>query len=237
MQRLQFHCVCSFSSWPSVQTWRLACRGFTLIELLVVIAIIAILSSLLLPSLSGAKARARQVQCVNNQKQIGVATLIYAQDNRGLIQINAPLTPGATWASLLSTNQNLGPTALFLCPSYPPARFTNWFRTYGVRLDPPTNVIKGAFNEFLQTDAVTDPLEYLHVADTTSRGRLGIGSQQFYFFRVASEKEVHGRHGQRANGLFLDGHVEACHRKRLEALGVTGLFETDTVPGYFGGGG
>jgi prepilin-type processing-associated H-X9-DG protein len=103
-------------------------------------------------------------------------------------------------------------------------------------LDPPTNVIKGSFNEFLQTDGVTEPLEYLHVADTTSRGRLGIGSQQFYFFRAASEKEVHGRHSQRANGLFLDGHVEACARKRLDALGITGLFGADTIPGYFGGG-
>jgi prepilin-type N-terminal cleavage/methylation domain-containing protein len=68
---------------PSVST--LHRSGFTIMELLVSIAVIAIIASLLLPALSRSKESARTVICMNSNKQIGLATALYAEENRGHI--------------------------------------------------------------------------------------------------------------------------------------------------------
>ncbi|NOY79797.1 MAG: type II secretion system protein, partial [Kiritimatiellaeota bacterium] len=62
-------------------------NGFTLIELLVVITIISILAALLLPVLSTAKEKARQIRCTNAMKQIGAAVMMYTGDFDGSIPL------------------------------------------------------------------------------------------------------------------------------------------------------
>lgn len=63
-------------------------KGFTLIELLTVISIIAILAGLILPALSSAKEKAKSIACLNNEKQLGLACILYADDANDRLPYN-----------------------------------------------------------------------------------------------------------------------------------------------------
>lgn len=74
-------------------------KGFTLIELLVVIAIIAILAAMLLPALSAAKQKAQRTSCMNNLKQLSIASVVYAGDNDDRIPANTLDAPHRPWVA------------------------------------------------------------------------------------------------------------------------------------------
>jgi prepilin-type N-terminal cleavage/methylation domain-containing protein/prepilin-type processing-associated H-X9-DG protein len=111
-------------------------KGFTLIELLVVIAIIAILAAILFPVFAQAREKARQISCASNLKQLGLAVIMYQQDNDEFYPIGNSL-----WAQQPSGAITFGNTAqmwpneilpyvksvgVFVCPDDPTAGTSDW---------------------------------------------------------------------------------------------------------------
>src|SRR5690242_330202 len=130
--------------------------GFTLIELLVVIAIIAILAAILFPVFAQARAQARKTTCLSNDKQVGLAILMYVQDYDELLPMMMTLTAPpkndnfllrvASWQNLVQPY--VKNWAMFICPDdvlnkADPVTYFDPFVSFGM---PPNSAMAGVAN-------------------------------------------------------------------------------------------
>lgn len=214
-------------------------RDFTLIELLVVISIIAILASLLLPTLSSARSYAKALSCMSNIKQNLLTLQMYESDNRyylapritsvnygrygrvlataGYIRAEAVSTPPFyTWME-----KTWGcPVALAGYPSYTKNDWVEYQRLYGMPLYALSRT--GSTNQALvdgfrvsTSYNTSTPSEFIYLADSC----YNTGAPYCYWDPQPSPTEQYGirlTHNKSASCGFLDGHAAIMKRNEIQ---------------------
>jgi prepilin-type N-terminal cleavage/methylation domain-containing protein/prepilin-type processing-associated H-X9-DG protein len=205
--------------------------GFTLVELLVVIAIIALLVSLLLPALAGARDAAKAVQCLTNLRTAGQAIVMYQNDNGGSFPVSSHTTgsisDGSSWITSLEAH---GVTeAMRKCPMDPAraVRVSSYLTNDhfeplvpGIDYNPFTGrTLPGgrriAYTRIFQIPA---PSETVYAAEAAGEGAV----DHLHSIGWTSAADIPAwiaveRHRGGANYLFADGHATAISWARLRA--------------------
>jgi prepilin-type N-terminal cleavage/methylation domain-containing protein/prepilin-type processing-associated H-X9-DG protein len=226
-----------------VRASRSAATAFTLIELLVVIAIIAILAAMLLPALSKAKEKAKAISCLNNMRQLGLGFTMYADDHQDAIvllaaDVVAPtgsFFPGTVtwWPDLLRPYQKTA--KVLACPSVQSGfgigmnhpDIGRWLADPEKvsRVKHPTDTLVFADSGLIQNTTVTNVDLWVEVKDKQGLFfRTPVDRWQSTIYYDIDPQRPIGRHNQRCNGAFADGHAAA---ERVSTYGLQYFPGTD----------
>ena len=212
-------------------------RAFTLVELLIVIAVIAILAAILLPTLGNAKLSARRITCVNNLRQLGLASQMYWDDHEGdTFRYMMGASNGGTiywfgWVEAWTPGNEghrafdaaagalypyLGGRGVEVCPSLDynsrlfKAKATGAAYGYGYNLHLAAPVTQPP----IKIDRVTRPADIALLADAGQINDFQEPAsadnpllEEFYYIND-TEPTVHFRHKRRANVVYCDGHID-----------------------------